>query len=330
MNKNAVLLTAVVFFAMSVTPVWATGHLPVNGMYDKPTKILNLDPFPFGNKNFSIDLMLTGGNPATFTFMGSSPSTKPQVWMSPNALDPATGAVEVNGIVVNDLIFGGRMASVPRSSPPAFELRDTHRQYRLGTANYNVEVDLLCDDSVDRTEQMTLFQDHSYAFAGFNGNYTIDRGTINIPIDTPGGTIPWINSIGSSGMDGVIHATPPICTHARPTSTTLPLQGGRFVADVVWRDVAGAVPDPAVAMPPFTDNAGVFWFFDDNNFEMLVKVLDGCADNNHFWVFAAGGTSVDYFLTVTDTQASQSKSYFNDLGNPAPAVTDTTAFATCP
>ena len=35
-------------------------------------------------------------------------------------------------------------------------------------------------------------------------------------------------------------------------------------------------------------------------------------------------------LTVTDTETGQTRSYDNPLGNCAPAVTDTSAFATCP
>ncbi len=37
-----------------------------------------------------------------------------------------------------------------------------------------------------------------------------------------------------------------------------------------------------------------------------------------------------YELTVTDTLAGASMSYSNPLGQPADAITDTAAFATCP
>ncbi len=59
------------------------------------------------------------------------------------------------------------------------------------------------------------------------------------------------------------------------------------------------------------------------------RVLDGCAINDRFWVFAAGATSVEYTLRVTDTETGAVNEYVNPLGNAADALTDTQAFATC-
>jgi hypothetical protein len=61
-----------------------------------------------------------------------------------------------------------------------------------------------------------------------------------------------------------------------------------------------------------------------------VKVLNGCAFNDHFWVFSAAATNVEHELTVTDTATGATKTYQNHLGQAAPAVTDPSAFATCP
>ncbi|MCP4654899.1 MAG: hypothetical protein GY856_05705, partial [bacterium] len=77
------------------------------------------------------------------------------------------------------------------------------------------------------------------------------------------------------------------------------------------------------------DDSGILWFFDADNWEMLVKVLDGCALNRRFWVFAAATTNVEYTLRVTDTVSGTVKTYFNPLGNAAAAITDAGAFATC-
>ncbi|MEE8522333.1 MAG: hypothetical protein V3T72_00245, partial [Thermoanaerobaculia bacterium] len=79
-----------------------------------------------------------------------------------------------------------------------------------------------------------------------------------------------------------------------------------------------------------SQDSGLFWFFDPDNWEMMIKVLDGCGFNDHFWVFASATTNVEYTLRVTDTQTGVMKEYFNPLGNAAPAITDTGAFATCP
>ncbi len=60
---------------------------------------------------------------------------------------------------------------------------------------------------------------------------------------------------------------------------------------------------------------------------MLVKVLDGCALNQHFWIFAASATDVGFTLRVTDRQSLETRIYENPAGQAAKAITDTAAFA---
>jgi hypothetical protein len=47
-----------------------------------------------------------------------------------------------------------------------------------------------------------------------------------------------------------------------------------------------------------TGDTGGFWFFDEDNVELMVKVLDGRRVNGHWWVFYAGLSDVEYTLTV--------------------------------
>jgi hypothetical protein len=119
-----------------------------------------------------------------------------------------------------------------------------------------------------------------------------------------------------------------IC-HNAPDSTRVALHQGRFEVEVTWRDFAGRTGEGQVG-PPATDGSAIFWFFSADNWELMVKVLDGCGLNGHFWVFHAATTNVEYTLTVTDTATGEVKRYDNPLGRRAPAVTDTEAFATCP
>jgi hypothetical protein len=49
------------------------------------------------------------------------------------------------------------------------------------------------------------------------------------------------------------------------------------------------------------NRGGLFWFFAADNPELLVKVLNGCGSNGHYWVFYSAGTNVGFTLTVTDT-----------------------------
>jgi len=114
-----------------------------------------------------------------------------------------------------------------------------------------------------------------------------------------------------------------------PDAATLCLNGGRFRARVEWKTPGGV---PAAANTVVTsDTSGLLWFFDPGNFEIIVKVLDGCsASPPAFWVFLAAATSVQYTVTVTDTRTGAVKAYFNPFNHSAAAVTETGAFATCP
>ncbi len=114
-----------------------------------------------------------------------------------------------------------------------------------------------------------------------------------------------------------------------PSGTSHCLAGDRFKTRTFWRTNQGTRGSAQVAAFP-SDNSGLFYFFNPNNIEMLLKVLNGCGVNSRYWVFAAATTNVEFMLTVTDTQTQQVRAYFNPQGNPAPPLQDTSAFATCP
>lgn len=112
-------------------------------------------------------------------------------------------------------------------------------------------------------------------------------------------------------------------------SQTLCLNKNRFKVTLNWKIKSGQTGvGTRVAVP--SEDSGLLWFFEDDNWEMLVKVLDACTDYSHYWVFFVAATDVEYTLTVVDTQTGQVKVYYNPLGRPSPLVTDTAAFATCP
>lgn len=111
--------------------------------------------------------------------------------------------------------------------------------------------------------------------------------------------------------------------------TTLCLSQERFRVQVEWIDLMGN-RGPASVAACGSDDSGLLWFFDPNNWEMLIKIVNGCGFNNRYWVFFAATTNLGYNLRVTDTDTGAVKVYTNSPGSPAPAVTDTLAFATCP
>jgi Protein of unknown function (DUF642) len=72
-------------------------------------------------------------------------------------------------------------------------------------------------------------------------------------------------------------------------------------------------------------HGGLFWFFSQDNPEMLIKVIDGCSLNNKFWVFFSAGTNVGFTLTMTDTLTGQFHVYHNLDLMPATPIQDTSA-----
>jgi hypothetical protein len=142
-----------------------------------------------------------------------------------------------------------------------------------------------------------------------------------------------VSAVGDTGTSApsneVIAATLAPVAPCVADGHTLCLNNNRFKATLTWRIKTGQTGVATqVAVP--SDDSGLLWFFENDNWEMLVKALDGCSTNNHYWVFFVAATDVEYTLTVVDTQTGQVQVYFNPLGNPSPLVTDTSAFATCP
>jgi hypothetical protein len=95
---------------------------------------------------------------------------------------------------------------------------------------------------------------------------------------------------------------------------TLCLEGGRFQVRAFWRDYVARIG--SARSVPLGDDSGGFWFFAPDNFELLVKVIDGCASNDRFWIYSAGLTDVEVDLLVTDTWTGQVVVYSNPLGQP--------------
>jgi hypothetical protein len=103
----------------------------------------------------------------------------------------------------------------------------------------------------------------------------------------------------------------------------------RFKVQVAYRTAQGggrlgagnAIPLASLGV----NRGGLFWFFSPDNPEMLVKVIDGCAGNGHFWVFSSAGTNVGLETTVTDMVTGRAKTYSNPDLTPAAPVQDTNA-----
>src|SRR5881275_80395 len=96
-----------------------------------------------------------------------------------------------------------------------------------------------------------------------------------------------------------------------PTATHLCLHYGRFQVGVDWM-LPGGIAGKGQAVP-LTSDTGSFWFFDNSNLELVVKVLDGRPVNGHFWVYYGALSDVEYTITVTDTVTGNRRTYHNNL-----------------
>jgi hypothetical protein len=128
----------------------------------------------------------------------------------------------------------------------------------------------------------------------------------------------WLNPAGT-GPTG-----PTSCT---PDATTLCLNGGRFQVQASYSTGSQSGQAQGVKL---TDESGYLWFFDAGNVEMVVKVIDACAYNQRFWVYAGGLTNEQVTLTVTDTTTGAVKTYSNPQSTAFQPIQDVNAFATCP
>ncbi len=111
---------------------------------------------------------------------------------------------------------------------------------------------------------------------------------------------------------------------------TLCLSSGRFQVEVFFRTTAGAAFAKAGRASAGTATSGLFYFFAADNWELLLKTVNGCGLNSRHWVFYAATTNVEFIIIVTDRQTGEAAVYHNPLNNPAAPVQDTGAFATCP
>ena len=131
-----------------------------------------------------------------------------------------------------------------------------------------------------------------------------------------------------SGEPLAPRATGTATAECSPGLTTLCISG-RFKVDVAYhttQDGGQSGPGQAIALDSVgVDQGGLFWFFSQDNPEMLIKVIDACSLQGKYWVFYSADTNVGLKVTVTDTHTGKSAVYTNRDLTPAAPVQDTSA-----
>lgn len=115
--------------------------------------------------------------------------------------------------------------------------------------------------------------------------------------------------------------TPPLSCSTGATELCL---GDRFAVSVRFVDPRTGAPGQGQAIP-LTADTGAFWFFEQENFELMVKALDGRPVNNRYWIFYGALSDVEYTITVRDILTGETRTYRNPAGTMASRA-DTRAF----
>ena len=171
------------------------------------------------------------------------------------------------------------------------------------------------------------------------------RSSLNVPVSTgqPGLVAVWpLNASATDvvgGHNGTLNgasigylnfpAGPVSCGASTPAALCLQ---GRFQITTKWRTnpTPGTRTDGDGHVVIAGPNSGIFWFFSSDNWEVMVKAINACGLNNRYWIYSAATTDQFYRMEIFDFKGLRSKIYFNYPGAPAPALTDSSAFATCP
>ncbi len=91
------------------------------------------------------------------------------------------------------------------------------------------------------------------------------------------------------------------------------LRDGRFEVRTHWSkpDVPEEFGAGTAVPVDVSDESGLFWFFESENIELVVKVLDGRQINGSYWVFFGALSDVEYWITVRDAETDERQTYHN-------------------
>lgn len=111
-------------------------------------------------------------------------------------------------------------------------------------------------------------------------------------------------------------------------ATSLCLNENRFRVKASYRTSSGSTGSGRAV--ELTDDTGYLWFFDRDNVEVVIKVLNACSFADRVWVFAGGLTNVEVDLAVVDTRTGFFTAYRNPLSEAFRPIQDTDGLPACP
>ena len=75
----------------------------------------------------------------------------------------------------------------------------------------------------------------------------------------------------------------------------------RFLVTVEWRNPRDGSHGAGWANP-LAEDSGAFWFFDPDNLEVTIKILDGRPLNGRWWVFIASMTDLEMKVSIYENR----------------------------
>jgi PKD repeat protein len=251
--------------------------------------------------NWNSGTMSSGSFSHTFTTAGTFP------YYCMVHLSAMTGSVVVQGT-------SGPPAASFTFAPPGTPVMGTTVTFTDTSTGTPTSWSWNFGDPASGTSNTSTVQNPTHVFASA-GTYTVSLQATNA-----GGSNTAQQAITISAGGGV---------PCRADAETLCLNGGRFSVTAEWTKLDQS--NGFGQAVPLTDDSGYFWFFDASNIEMVLKVLNGCAIDNAYWVFAAGLTNVQVDLTVTDTTTGAVYTNRNPQGTAFVPIQSTNAFpSSCP
>lgn len=279
--------------------------------------LVGLRGIDVGGIQFNATFRYSGSDPYPLTLIDGSPTTTPGV--AGGFFDVQVNMAQVHCLYADHAMYSAELFRGPGQMWGIARVGLTR-----DLSSTTVTLPLSTGPS-----ELSMSPNGTALLDGYSGQWSQQGNSFFVNI--LGGASNGTFTVGPTGLTGMVHhfGYTTNVSNVPPKETSILLNNNRFRAAVTWRSAGMSNPVPARTVRN-GDESGLFWFFDPNNTELLVKVLNACPVNNRYWVFASGLTNVEATLTVTDTQSGSVKTYFKPLGQASPAVTDTDAFATCP
>ena len=167
------------------------------------------------------------------------------------------------------------------------------------------------------TNQVVLTVETNYGVSGVQSHTFYTHFSLLKSLEAGFG-LPCLNHACDAGVATMDDLFAPV-----PPDQVVPASPARFQATVSWTDSNGNARDGNLTVIS-TQTKG-FWFFEPDNIDLVVKVLDGRSVNGKFWVFYAPLTNQAFTLTVTDTLTGAVRTYTNAAGQ-MQSGSDTKAF----